>query len=172
MNRNFYLLIISTTIFLQSCYTGVVPLKGKYQNAPVSSEIKASTDDVWQSIVDYISEKRLPVKIIDKPSGFVIFEKYSFAGKMSVEDKDGKLISPEAYVAVDRPKGDFPDKNINFKAVGSWDIRLKKISDGISNVIVNLDSISVGTKLQKLSGYSTGNLEREVISFIKSQSEK
>jgi hypothetical protein len=53
----------------------VFPVKGNYMNGPsVSIQINRK-DSVWTKLIDFCSREGLSIKIIDKSSGLLTFEK-------------------------------------------------------------------------------------------------
>lgn len=128
---------------------------------PISSETviiesKLSKEAVWEKLVDYMATNGFNVKIIDKQSGLVVSEDYSFVNNQTHEGKDGKIINPDAYVIVrDGKKADYIS--------GQANIRVKDNPNGGSIINVNLVNLTA-----KSVNYSYGgmyNPKRETITY-------
>lgn len=163
--KNIILPLCVIVLSLQGCVTiGTVRIKGKYQEGPIRMEVAKSYDETWNKVIDFISDIGLNVKMVDKSSGLVISDPTSFFGQTSIEDKDGKMINPKAYIVTSRtndPNVKNPIKN----TTASYNLRVKEITPGKSVVSVLLYNINVQGYSDVFihEGRSTGNFERWVL---------
>src|SRR5687768_11999606 len=88
---------------MSSCMRGIISLKGKYQETPVKSKYEIPFNEVWENVIDFISDTGQEVQMIDKESGIIISDAHLASGKLlSHEDRDGNLVNKKALVAVTR----------------------------------------------------------------------
>jgi len=161
------------------CYvTKVTQLKGTYPTPPIITSSDKSFDKVWDNTVDYFAQHGIPIKIIDKASGLIVSDKAKLS--WSFEDKNGKLLRPDAYVVLKKMTGDYSDKPFKPDEVtGEWNIRIKPVGTGTS-INVNLYNIQavyerayysyykgVTNSWVTVDGYTTGNFERSFEDAVK-----
>lgn len=166
MNNNRFFLLIFAFVFLQSCTTSVVALRGKYQEGPVKSKIERPFESVWESVIDLIAETGVSVKMIDKASGLIIADVASFSGLLSFEEPKGDLANSKAHIVIERLNSDFPNSANKYDATAIWNMRVKPIADNTTVVSVNLHSIRVDKSPLPLRGKSTGTFEKWLIDGI------
>jgi len=165
MKRICILLLIA---FISSCRT-IVPLQGKYQELPVKSKFNYSTEKVWETVIDFISDTGQEVQVIDKSSGLVISALHVGSGPvLSNEDKKGAIVNPLALVATERyndqyPQGDLP----TFDLFAKWTIRIKELPNKEVEVstLLHVKDIQqiVAKDVLHYRGKSTGNFEKSIL---------
>ncbi len=72
-----------------------------------------SVDEVWSKVIDLFAIKGLSIKIIDKLSGLLTSDPFSFLGKNTIETETGTLINTSAWVVSTIPNLD--------KIIGAWE---------------------------------------------------
>lgn len=156
MKKFFFLIAIASFIAIQkSCTIQEKPL------TPVSSETvmiesKLSKDAVWEKLVDYMAVKGFNIKIIDKQSGLVLSEDYSFSNSQTYADKNGNIIDKNAYIIVRNGK---PAETI----LGQANIRVKENPNGGS--IINVNIVNLRGHSVKYVYNGMYNPKKEVISY-------
>jgi hypothetical protein len=170
-----YTSVILFIILLSSCLPRVRPVKNDYLDPPFQATSTSSKDVVWNKIVDFFSDKRLPIKSIDKSSGLIISEKAVFS--TTIEDKDGKLVNKSAWVvvpAVYNPNTKKLESYYTGKVLGEWSIRIKESVKGtvVSVNLVNLKRQFTAYKmgLQEVDASfakSTGVFEKQIADLVK-----
>jgi hypothetical protein len=163
MKKLSYLLFLLT--FLQSCAT-VVPLKGKYQEKSVKTEINKPFDAVWESIIDFVAEAGVSINLIDKSSGLIVADEVSFARHNSFEKRKGDIHDPSAYTVSERTNGDQPDQGNKYNVTGKWNMRAVASGNGKTVVSVNVYALSVDKSVLPLTAESTGNFEKWILDKI------
>lgn len=165
-------LLLAVSIYSLASCRSLVPLQGKYQEAPVKESYNSKFDSVWDSVIDFISDTGQEVQLIDKGSGIIISDAHiANSGDMSHEDKRGRLINSNALVVIERYNDEFPrGEALGKVASAKWTIRVKRESDAVTSVAALLHIKSVtyfNPKLaDKFAGKSTGNYERAMMSQI------
>lgn len=162
-----------------SCYTTkTIALKGKYPTPPIITMSDKSFDQVWGNTVDFFAQHGIPIKLIDKASGIIVSEKTKL--DWSFEDKMGKLVHPQAYVALNKIIDDVSGRAYTPEEVtGEWNIRIKPTDKG-TLINVNLyDIYATYTRAYyssythgviqpvKTDGYTTGVFERSLEDAVK-----
>jgi len=168
MKHLFSLLFISSLSF-QSCVTHV-PIKGKYQEGSVKSELDRNFESVWESMIDVIAKYGLSVKLIDKSSGLILSDRTSFYGNHTYEVKGPKPKDPEAYILTSRTSDDInpaPYRNVT----ALYNIRIKPVQGNKSQISVNMHSVQVESVTFNFRGLSLHNFEKWVIDLVASGSE-
>lgn len=156
MKKLFYLInSIILIAALNSCMVQQKPL------TPVSSETivvesNLSKEKVWEKLVDYMATKGFNIKIIDKQSGLVVSEDYSFSNNQTHADKNGNLLDSSAYVIVRDGK---PAENI----LGQANIRIKDGINGGSIINVNIVNLRASSVRYVYNGMY--NSKKEVITY-------
>jgi hypothetical protein len=84
-------------LLLNSCGFRVLPLTGSYAEKPYEFGI-SSKDQSWKNLIDYLTEKGIAIKLIDKASGIITTEPTSLLNAFTWENKDGSLTNPDAFV--------------------------------------------------------------------------
>lgn len=143
--------LFACCFFLISC-SHTTAIKNQYVAKPVIYKSELNLDQTWDKLVDYISQNKFSIKLIDKTSGLIVFENPNTTA--TIENKDAGLVHPDAFVVVpskkngimlDVPvtgkfytKADFKDPAL---VNGEWTVRLKT-EDG---------KVSVSTDLKKVT---------------------
>lgn len=169
---------LSLIVLLTSCTAKMIPIRGSYPEPPITESTQTPIDSVWSNLIDYIAQKGMSIKVIDKSSWLLVTEDYSFEGAYSHENKKGVLVDPKALVvtsairAVNTNQGYIgPDR-----VLGNWNVRLKPNGNGtLINVnLTNLrtfdyNSSSRGGQYTERTYQikTTGIFERTIIENIK-----
>lgn len=152
-----FILVISIQ-GLQSCGSyKYLPLKGSYSTGHTATTSKTK-DEVWDKLIDIVAETGMKIKTIDKSSGLLISEDYSFKGSITREDLDGKVANPDAWVICSSHYYKGSGYTWPNQVVGNLNVRVKETTGDtqISIHIVNL----VGT----LEGVPAPSVKYEVAS--------
>lgn len=90
-------------------------MKGSYYGSekPLMITTTKSVDEVWSKVIDLFAIKGLSIKIIDKLSGLLTSDPFSFLGKNTIETETGTLINTSAWVVSTIPNLD--------KIIGAWE---------------------------------------------------
>lgn len=174
------ILTLSFSIFLfTSCAVKKIPIKGSYPTPPITETTTTKVDSVWSNLIDFIAQKGMTIKIIDRSSGLLITEDYSFEDVYTYEKKKtGQLANPSAYLVTSRIKSTANKEGSIGPAVvlGNWNVRLKPSATGtLINVnITNIRSYLLVTSRnvdQRVESdfdvKTTGVFERMIIENIK-----
>jgi hypothetical protein len=161
--------LLSANLFLfYGCGPQLVALKGTYSDKPFQIETTKSKEEVWNRIIELFATKGLSIKLIDKSSGLIVSEKTSFLNTYTVENSDGTIVDPNAFIVCDKVVWQTVEqkpRTVN----GEWNIRLVENS-GKTLINVNLVNIEAtfypGQPLYG-SGRSTGKFEKIISEFIK-----
>ena len=89
---------------LNSCsYYQLSPLSSSYKANPVISRNVSgiSQDEVWNRIIRFFADHDLPIKMVDKNSGFIQSDILSFVSAYQIDSDSTALFSPP-YVIVQR----------------------------------------------------------------------
>lgn len=170
--------LLALCLLFQSCIRQVVPLQGKYQETPVRSKFNTSFDVVWSGVIDFIADTGQEVEFIDKSSGILRSDANLSTGtEISHEDKKGVLVNPDAYIAVERYKDEFPRGNLpNHYSTAKWTIRVKEIDRDNTEigVLMHVRSVRLGwlSTVGLYRGKSTGNYEKTIIDDISTRVRK
>jgi hypothetical protein len=135
--------IIATAIFLIiSCSPKLVT------NAPSSYTIETnkSFEQIWSDVIDFMTSKGTSIKIIDKASGIIVTDEYSFIGSFTYEDKSGNLRNPNAYVVLSKLIGAFGHLINPDYATCNFNVRVKQLPNGTS-VTINLVNLKAAVVL-------------------------
>jgi hypothetical protein len=100
----FIILLSTITFLLSGCGFRTIPLANNYADKPYEFGI-SSIDDAWKKVVEYLVEKGIAIKVIDKSSGLLTTESTSFLNSFTWENKDGSLMNPGAYVVCNKVRG-------------------------------------------------------------------
>jgi len=115
---------------------------------PVEVKSQLSKDEVWSKLVDIFAKEGYEIKIIDKSSGLITTEEYSFISNYTTENKKGIQKNPNAYIVVQK-KGWSGPQNV----LGKWNVRVKDNTEGGSLINVNI----VNLKAYSISKYGYEN---------------
>jgi len=157
-----YSIAVIIVILVNGCTPDSVPLKGKYIDNPIEFTSTKTSDSLWLTIRQIFSEKGLVIKKVDTEKGLVVTKKTPFISVYTHEDKDGKLIEPQAWVVLQK---DFTKKNVwNPKTIyGEWRIQINETESGVTKI--KIDPIVICTYFPNMftsvesRGQSTGKLE-------------
>jgi hypothetical protein len=179
-------------LFTTSCESMVLKttLKKDYSKNVSSFSSKMSLDDVWSKLIDFFSEKGIGIQTLDKSSGLIVSQDYSFRGRITVEDdnswdtlKGVEFVDKSAWVVCDC---DVYYNGLNKTSViitptrdlGNFNVRIKQ-DDGKSKISINLvsfrfeyqssvSSVYLGTTLinKPYEAHSTGVFEKLLIDYI------
>lgn len=167
--------LIAIAIMATSCAPQQMVLKGNYAEKPFEVTINKPIEVVWSNIIDFFATKGISIKIIDKSSGLVVSEKTSFANNYTIENEDGSLKNPSAYIVVAPWKyygATFGPQELS----AEWNIRIKSLPDNKTSVNVNLTNVQgsysrSGTQNSEplyftYSGKSTGKFEILIVNEL------
>jgi len=166
--------VIIVTI-INGCTPDSVPLKGKYIDNPIELTSTKTSDSLWLKIRQIFTEKGLVIKKVDAEKGLIVTTKTSFNSAYTHEDKDGKLVEPQAWVVLQK---DFTKrKEWNPKTIYSeWKIQINETEGGVT--IIKIDPLVICTYYpnmftsMEVRGQSTGKLENLIDSTLLSNSKK
>ncbi len=137
--RKILLLSGIISICITGCTNKFVPIQGNYSNQ-FSQIVNSSLDITWQKMIDLCSEEGLSIKILDKPSGLIGFEKpgikWTFENQ---EDSSLSLKDPTAWVVLEK-RFQLGILSLPQNVTAEWTIRLKEIN-GRTNIFINLISV-------------------------------
>jgi len=170
-----YSIAVIIFIIVNGCTPDSVPLKGKYADDPIEFTSTKPSDSLWTNIRQIFSEKGLVVKKIDTEKGLIVTTKTHFISAYTQEDKDGKLIVPQAWVVLQK---EFTKrKEWNPKIIyGEWKIQINETESGVTKIII--DPIVICTYYPNMftsmesRGQSTGKLESLIVSTLGKDSNK
>jgi hypothetical protein len=156
------ILSISISLFmiclLSSC-SGVVPLKGTYQDSYTFTST-SSKEKIWDNIVNYFTKNSINITTIDKPSGLIVSNNYAFENSYTREDTLGKLINPNAWIV-----GNFKPRTADssgFKIWGNINVHVTEENGArkIEVSITGLGTNAIWFKNSKIA--SSGVLEKQI----------
>jgi hypothetical protein len=96
--------VLLAVVCLSGCKTTqLYPLATSYQSDPVINQAisKTSREDAWNRVIRFFADYNLPIKTIDKNSGFIESDVLSFTGSYRI-DGDTMDIGSPVYVIVQR----------------------------------------------------------------------
>lgn len=165
-------------VCLSSCSLKMIPLKGNYPTLPITETTSTQFDAVWEHLIDFISQRGYSVKLIDRSSGFLVMDDYSFRGVFTTEDKTGMPREKRAFLVTSGYREPSTRQIAGpSRVTGNFNIRMKKSGDGtLINVnLTNLQAyglatykgVSTYTEAMNYQIKSTGVFERMIIDYIK-----
>lgn len=151
-------------------------LKGKYQEGPFYATVNKNPEVTWSKVIDLFAEKGFSIRTIDKQSGLIVSDPYSFKGSYTFETKNGQPIYPNKYLVVETRNNGLGLTILPDVIEANWNIRVKDSGNNTSQIIVNLTNIkcqyyvaptrySSGSWVD-LIAKSTGVLEKEMVEYI------
>ncbi len=149
-------------IIISGCTPDSIPLKGKYTDNPIEFTSSKTSDSLWLNLRQIFSEKGLVIKKIDREKGLIVTKKTPFISAYTQEDKDGKLVEPQAWVVLEKhftKKKEWKPKIIR----GEWLIQIGETESGVTKI--KIDPLVVCTYFPNMftsvetRGQSTGKLE-------------
>lgn len=158
-----YLKVFLLYLFLFGCKNYVPPKEYEVEKERI---INKSYEAVWQDIISFMGSANIPIKNIDKNSGFIATEFDLGASFREVMDC-GEPGSAPGY------------KQVFENPIGNFNIVVQKISENSTKVTVNVfyKSDLVLYEYNQYSGYypikrqriecnSTGTLERRLLNYL------
>ncbi len=130
MKKIFFALFGATTLW--SCSPKMSPLTS-ITTDPVMVESTLSKEAVWEKLVDHMAVVGTTIKLIDKASGLIVTDDYSFINSWTYENKKGVQKNPSAFVAIKKRGGRAPQT-----ITGQWNARVKDKPGGGSIININL----------------------------------
>lgn len=100
-------------------------VRRSYPKKPFMAYTDKSVDEVWSKVIDIFATKGITIKIIDKASGLIVTEDYSFLKSYTFETVSGKPVNPNAMVVCSRILNGLGEPMIPEKITGSWNVRVK-----------------------------------------------
>ena len=156
-------------ILLSSCSYKFIPLRGTYPKSSIV--IDKSFNDVWNNVIDFVSENGYSFTYLDKENGLIVF-KSSLIYSFTFEDNDGKPINPDAYFVLPIFTSEQGyDKRVisSINIICNWNIRVRALNDK-TKVSINFydsDITYLKTSYPNIRFASTGKFEKEAFEKIK-----
>jgi hypothetical protein len=157
---------------MQSCgvvQTGLVHIKGKYQEGPVRMKIDLPASAVWEKVISVIANNGLNVKIIDKSSGLIVSDPLSFISSYSGEGSTGAINNKNAYVVTTSIKTT-EETNFLESLTASWNLRVTETDSGkatVSVLLYNIKAVGLYEDDKHFHyGKSTGNFEKWLLTNV------
>ncbi|MBS1608788.1 MAG: hypothetical protein JSS70_08520 [Bacteroidetes bacterium] len=154
----FRILVLAFIIFCcHSCGNKLFPLKGNYTNEYCLIIPGTSIDSAWQRVIDFCASNNLSVKVIDKASGFLTFDRAAVNWSYE-DDSTHKPESISAWVVLAKKReGAFITKPQ--LVTGEWSVRVRLTDDGKVRIITNLVFVKYNIYYStKYNRYSKENL--------------
>ena len=170
-----YSIAVIIVTVVNGCTPDSIPLKGKYLDNPIEFTSTKSSDSLWLNIRQIFSEKGLVIKEIDTEKGLIVAKKTPFISVYTQEDKDGKLVEPDAWVVLEK---EFTKRKVwNPKTIyGQWRIQINEPESGLTRI--KIDPLVICTYYPNMftsmeaRGQSTGKLEHLIDSTLVNNSIK
>jgi hypothetical protein len=170
-----YSIAVIIVTVVNGCTPDSIPLKGKYLDNPIEFTSTKSSDSLWLNIRQIFSEKGLVIKEIDTEKGLIVTKKTPFISVYTQEDKDGKLVEPDAWVVLEK---EFTKRKVwNPKTIyGQWRIQINEPESGLTRI--KIDPLVICTYYPNMftsmeaRGQSTGKLEHLIDSTLANNSIK
>jgi len=147
--KKVYVFTIFACILFNSCVTNYTPPVSK--NIEKKKEFNKSFDIIWEKIIKWLNENAIPIKNIDKNSGF---------------------ISSEYDLTVFSDYMDCGDGGIQTDKKGTINIVVSKNNDKIIVTIITFFSCYLQyieldkSKNDRVECISNGNIEKEIFDYI------
>jgi hypothetical protein len=171
-------LVFALVVFLAGCSVKQFPVKNQYLAGPYQTTSSSSKDETWEKIIDFFSQKGLPIKLIDKSSGLIVSEASNLP--VTVEGNQGNLSDPNAWVVVPAVNDKFKKKLIiapyHGNVTGEWNIRIKSTDENKTLINVNLVNLKYKVRepmanyerfIDATTAKSTGSFEKLVADYVK-----
>jgi hypothetical protein len=151
------ILLILLVLLIPSCIQPYRPPVSNYDIVK-SSAINKTFNEVWTKIISWFAENNIPIRILNKESGYISTYSESIADyKLSIADC-----------------GNPSDYNFLCDIHTSFNIVVEKISDNTTKITINImftgwecsSQNDIIKKLTKLNCLSTGVLEKEILNYI------
>lgn len=132
-------LLIPSYCFSQGSY------RFKWNHPDINFKVTSNVgyDTLWGNIIDFFSEKGIPIKTMDKSSGLIISEKMSFLNSYTIEPKKEGPIDSSAFIVVAFAKHTPPTE-----LTGEWNIHIRKEGN---KVIISVNLVNI-----KAQNYTPG----------------
>lgn len=112
---------------LSSCVTQQsLPLNGKYQDTPFVVYSDKSKDEVWSKVIDVFAQKGLAINVIDKSSGIIGSNEYSFTNHATFEKANDLPSDTTAWVVYNKYMIDGLNPIPPTTIKGSFNVRVKE----------------------------------------------
>lgn len=173
-----YVFILMFLCLIESCFSiKSVPLKGSYQDAPFVFASEKTFDKVWDNLIDFFAQNGIGIKLIDRSSGLIVSEDFSFRKLYTWEDKKGKLKNPNAYLVTSGVRYSTDDKvRYPDRIEGNWNVRIKN-SDEKTSINVNITNVRTSDEVFERNSFhyeensryvvkTTGVFERKIFEII------
>ena len=144
MHNRQVLFAVFIAMLFTSCGPKLIPLKNKYATGNYEIKTQSNFETVWANIISLFAKNGIGVKLIDKSSGFIVAQ-YSSA-PVTIEDKNGKLVDPTAYLVTSKMYDPGPQK-IYYPLTANieWNIYIKSTDGNETLINVNLTSATGGS---------------------------
>lgn len=166
-------MFIILSLFLWGCAIDLTP--SYTSTASKVQTIERNYDAVWSKLVDFLANEGIAVKILDKESGLMVSEVYSFKNTYTRVGKDGKLENTQAYVVIGDLKGGFGNRLEPHRIDGNFNVRVKRVGDEQTEITVNLVNLvstyqnppNVGGGIINIGIKTTGSFEEKILNYLK-----
>ena len=130
--------LVVALLLLGSCATTQQGIRGFYAPTNVVTT-DLEYEKVWSKVIDFFAESSIPIGVLDKSSGLITATSVSFGNKhVSVENKYGEIINPEAWFVVPYFKG---MTVVGGRAECSFNVRVKALENGKTTIQINLNNL-------------------------------
>ena len=161
----FVFITLSSCMMQQS-----LPLNGKYQETPFVVYSDKSKDEVWSKVIDVFAQKGLSINVIDKSSGIVGTNDYSFANSITHEMANDMPFDTTAWVVINKYMIDGLHPIYPTTSRGTFNVRVKEEGSKTS-ININLVGLSASfvsaTTIVPYQIKSTGVFERTFSELVK-----
>lgn len=161
---------------LNSCLTkkGVIH-DFNYPKQQNTFTLNFSNEYVWDKVIDFFASNNLKIEIIETSSGLICSSKTNFPATYWFADTQS-LGDANSFIAV-QYCSDYKKDGTGIKALASWNVRIKKMSDNKTEISINIESpvIMANTYMGNgqtqfletiLQSRSTGVFEKYLIDYI------
>jgi hypothetical protein len=133
-------------VFLFFCYgcgNKIFPLKGSYTNEYSLTIPGLSIDSTWQRLIDFCARNGLSVKVIDKSSGLLTFDRPGVTWTYEDDSTHKPEISSAWVILAKKREGGFVTKPQ--LVTGEWSVRVQPTTDGKIRIITDLVFVMYNT---------------------------
>jgi len=167
------LIFLLVVIGLSSCVTPQsLHLVNIYQDKPFVIYSEKSKDEVWSKVIDIFAQKGLAINVIDKSSGLIGSNEYSFGNSMTYEMENGMPNDTTAWVIVNKYTSTLGNIILPNTIKGSFNVRVKEEGN---KTAININLVNLTAWYLHPSGSlqipyeikSTGKFEQSISDLLK-----
>lgn len=175
-----FIFLFTISTFLTSCFTvKTYPIKGTYQNRYTDTVVNTNKEAIWNKIIDFCSQNGLSIKVIDRSSGVIVFDKVGTSCTYEKNDSTTELMNDNAWLVVPKQYqlNAYPHILSPSSVSAEWNLRVKEVTNDSFLIEIYLiyarHQTTYSTKYDKymvdheLNAYSRGLMENHLLSFIK-----